>query len=161
MILEPLTQMEVEAADSDELEELALAYPGHEIWKRETTYLALPKPNWLRLYQAKFGPRWEAMFLPNGQGTFEWHLGWTMDIPDGYSVLVMQHDLGSITIPTGVLRAAVIRRLNEARGQSIAVAPARTTTIRRGDPIARIVLLHPSSLEYPIESSRAGRAGPA
>jgi len=38
-------------------------------------------------------------------------------------------------------------RMGEDNGVSIAVRPTRATTVRRGQPIARIVLLHADSLQ--------------
>ncbi|WP_280868497.1 hypothetical protein [Streptomyces sp. SAI-127] len=37
--------------------------------------------------------------------------------------------------------------MGEDNGVSIAVRPTRATTVRRGQPIARIVLLHADSLQ--------------
>jgi hypothetical protein len=155
----PLTQIEIATDDGDELQELSLVLPSHELWRREDGYLAVPRPNWLRLYQARFGTGWEATFVPNGQGTFEWHLGWTMTIPQGYAVLVMGHEQCALDVPMGVLREPVIARLNQGHGQAIAIRPSAEISIRRGDPIARLVLLHPDSLGYARAETEAGLGG--
>jgi hypothetical protein len=41
-----------------------------------------------------------------------------------------------------VLDEKTVRRLNATHGMSIAIRPRREVWVRRGDPIARLVLLH-------------------
>ncbi|MFG2732940.1 hypothetical protein [Streptomyces canus] len=119
-----------------------------ELWQREKSHLAVEKTSWLHLYQFGTARGWENMFLPNGAGTVEWRLGWAADIPRGYFLLVMPlPEVIGIEVPVGILTSTVIARMGEDNGVSIAVRPTRTTTVRRGQPIARIVLLHADSLQ--------------
>ncbi len=141
--MSPVEQVEV-GAEPDELGGLAAALPGHELWRRETSYLAIAKGSWIGLHQAQFDGGWEAMFVPNGEGTLEWHLGWTVEIPPTHAMLVMPDPRAAVLALLGVLDAPTIERVGRLRGMSVAIRP-RPASIRRGDPIARIVLLHPDS----------------
>ena len=87
------------------------------------------------------------MFIPNGEDTIEWRLGFTITGVDDHSVLVFPSDHHpELGVKVGVLTSASLQRL-EATGFSIAVSPNRRVPIRRGQEIARIVLLHPESLK--------------
>ena len=88
------------------------------------------------------------MFIPNGQGTIEWHLGLTIDIPDAYFLLVMEaHRIQNLEVPVGVLDRHTLLKMNDTLGISIAIRPTGDSVLKRGQPIARIVLLHPNSLK--------------
>lgn len=140
----PVPQIEVDA-EPDDLSELAAALPDRALWRREASYLAIDRRSWIGLHQARFGEAWEAMFVPNGEGTLEWHLGWTVDIPPTHALLVLPEPASPVTALTGLLDAASLGRIGRQRGMSIAIHPRRAT-IQRGDPVARLVLLHPDSL---------------
>jgi hypothetical protein len=89
------------------------------------------------------------MFVPNGADSVEWRLGWAVDGVDSHSMLVMPSescpDLG---VQVGVLTAGTLQRMRE-HGCSVPISPRRSVSVRRGDEIARIVLLHPDSLSRP------------
>jgi hypothetical protein len=142
-----LPQIEI-AADADP-EAAAQAANRPELWKRERSHLAVGKNSWLHLYQFQTDRGWENMFSPNGVGTVEWRLGWGIDVPRGYFLLVLPSDLpGSLPVPIGVISSTVIRRLTSQGGMSLAMRPPVTpVTIERGQEIARLVLLHADSLQ--------------
>ncbi|MGW1027720.1 hypothetical protein ACWD4J_29155 [Streptomyces sp. NPDC002577] len=120
-----------------------------ELWQREKSHLAVEKTSWLHLYQFKTVRGWENMFLPNGVGTVEWRLGWAVDVPRGYFLLVLplENPIAGLEVPTGILSSTAITRMSSENGLSIAVRPTVPTVIRRGQEIARIVLLHADSLQ--------------
>jgi hypothetical protein len=92
------------------------------------------------------------MFIPNGQGSAEWRLGWALRIPeDNFLLVTSLDDPTDLTVPTGVLTARQVNRTWEDGGFSIAVRPERALTLTRGQPIARIVLLAKQSLQSKIE----------
>jgi hypothetical protein len=147
--LDPLEQIEVDPGDNPEA--TARAAAKSELWVRDGTALTMDRPPWLHLYQFRSGDRWENMFIPNGQDTVEWRLGFIVTDIGDQSVLIFgsEHspDLG---VKVGVLTSASLRRL-QATGFSIAVSPQRRVTIRRGQEIARVALLHPDSLQARAE----------
>jgi hypothetical protein len=142
--LSPLEQTEVSA---DDMETSARAVGKQEVWLRDGTMLAMDRPPWLHQYQFREGDGWASMFVPNGQGTVEWRLGW---VPEGYeshSIMVFpgeeSQDLG---VRVGVLTPASLARMSTT-GFSIAVGPRAKVDISRGQEIARMVLVGPESLK--------------
>jgi hypothetical protein len=145
--LSPLDQVEV-ASDGDP-RAAANAAARAELWQRERSTLAVDRTSWLHLYQFRTEAGWENMFLPNGAGSVEWHLGWNVDLPRGYFLLVtpLETTPEGLDIPTGVISSTVCGRMNHGNGFGIAVRPTQPVTITRGQHIARIVLLHADSLQ--------------
>jgi hypothetical protein len=94
---------------------------------------------------------WESMFVPNGSGTVEWRLGWGIEIPERYFLMIIGAGLAGLEIPLGVVAADTVNAMTARGGFSIAVHPAGVAHIQRGDPIARLVLLHPDSLQAHAE----------
>jgi hypothetical protein len=119
-----------------------------EIWERETGWFATRSDGWLKLTQFR-GPedRWEAMFLPNGDGTVEWRLGWGARIPNDMFLLIMGLNESELQIPLGIMAAKYVNRTYEFGGLSIAVRPLGPVTVTRGMPIARMVLLHRDTIQ--------------
>ncbi len=151
----PLNDIQVTAGNDDERIETSHLFARDQFWRRSEGYIALSRNDWLRTFQyrGKEG-RWEAMFLPNGQGTVEWRLGWAIRIPERYFLLVTAAgELEGITVPQGVLTAQQANRTLEQGGFSIAIRPDRDVTVHRGQPIARIVLLSPDSLQTALEET--------
>jgi len=143
--LNPLEQIEVDPGTDPQA--AAQAAAKTELWVRDGTALTMDRPSWLHLYQFRRDDRWENMFIPNGEDTIEWRLGFTITGVDDHSVLVFPSDHHpELGVKVGVLTSASLQRL-EATGFSIAVSPNRRVPIRRGQEIARIVLLHPESLK--------------
>ena len=145
--IDPLRQIEVDPGDDPTA---ALKASGKsELWMRERTAIAVDRPSWLHLYQFRSGDQWENMFVPNGADSVEWRLGWAVDGVDSHSMLVMPSegcpDLG---VQVGVLTAGALQRMRE-HGCSVPISPRRSVSVRRGDEIARIVVLHPDSLSRP------------
>jgi hypothetical protein len=142
----PLDQIELDGVT--EPEAAGRATNRTELWQREKSHLAVEKTSWLHLHQFRTERGWENMFLVNGAGTVEWRMGWAADLPRGYFLMVLPlQDTVDLEIPMGVLSSTSTTRMAKEHGMSIAVKPTAVTTIRRGEPIARIVLLHADSLQ--------------
>jgi hypothetical protein len=131
-----LDQIEVDVDTDPEV--AAKVANRSELWNRDRSHLAVSKTSWLHLYQFSTARGWENMFMPNGAGTVEWRLGWAMDLPRGYFLLVLPCDPpGLLPVPTGVMSSTTTTRMSAAGGMSIAVhPPAGPVTIRRGQEIA-------------------------
>ncbi|MDW5327145.1 hypothetical protein [Plantactinospora sp. KLBMP9567] len=142
----PLEQVEVESGNDPQA--AATAAGASELWQREGTALAVSDSAWLHLYQYRsVKGHWENMFLPNGQGTVEWRLGWTVQIPRGYFLLVLPPDTETgIQVPVGILSSTVCDKMVVAGTAAIAIRPTEAMTVHRGQEIARLVLLHADSL---------------
>jgi hypothetical protein len=141
--LTPLPQVEVSSEDT---ESAAQSVGKQEVWLRSGTALAMDRPPWLHLYQFREGDHWGNMFVPNGQGTVEWRLGWMPDGVKPHSVMVFAgEELPELGVQVGVVTPASLGRM-ESSGFSVAVRPHGSVSVRRGQEIARMVLVGPESL---------------
>ncbi len=120
-----------------------------EFWRRGEGYLATRPLPWLRVHQYRgTNEAWESMFVPNGQGTAEWHLGFAARIPESYLLLITGlDDLPGLDVPTGILTERQVNRTWDTVGLSVAIRPTDTIKLHRGEPFARMVLLHRDSLQ--------------
>lgn len=99
----------------------------------------------MRLYNVltEAGPR--MMFVPNGAGAVEWHLGWEMEFPESHYVMALPLDNApqGLEVPIGILDYRTVQRLNAETGFAIGIRPRQSVALRRGEPIAQLLLLHP------------------
>jgi len=101
---------------------------------------------WLALYDFRNGDEYNRMFFANGQGSVEWIMGWEVRVALGYFVLLMPHEpIPNLEIIVGVLDAKSLKRPGR-NGLAIAVRPTGPVTLTRGQPVARLVLLHADSI---------------
>ncbi|GAA2507716.1 hypothetical protein [Winogradskya humida] len=126
-----------------------------EMWRRGAGWIATRDTDWLRFHDFQTPAGWESMFLPNGAGTVEWRLGWGIQIPERYFVMVLGMAEPGLTVPVGVIPARTANAMTSQGGFSIAIEPTRTVKLNRGDPVARIVLLHPESLQATVAEEAA------
>ncbi|GAA1305984.1 hypothetical protein GCM10009647_025000 [Streptomyces sanglieri] len=142
-------------SDEDRLVPAAAEDPHHTgrrlggagMWQRGENWIAARDADWLHLgdHRSPNGG-WEGMFVPNGQGTLEWRLGWAATIPTGTFLMVMpppDHAPDGLQVPIGVIPAKAVNAMTDRGGMSIAVRPEHPVTVHRGQGIARIMLLHP------------------
>lgn len=154
----PLDDLQIAVDGDEELREAGRLFGRDEFWRRGDGYIATRRNDWLRTHQYRGAHGgWEGMFIPNGQGSVEWRLGWSIRIPDDHFLLVtgLDDDRG-ITVPTGVLTARQADRTWDEHGFSVAVRPDRAVGLARGEPIARIVLLGRESLQAKLEEVADG-----
>lgn len=121
----------------------------YDIWTHHRTPIAVRKheSRWMRLHDFQSEHGWQSMFVPNGRGTVEWFLGWACDWPADAFALILPHRFdGPVQVMQGILDAAHLHAAGQKLGVSIAIQPTARAEIRRGDPIARLILLHADSL---------------
>lgn len=136
------------AESSDEVAEVGRMLRRPELWRRGDGWLATSSDGWLRFTQFRGSSgTWESMFMPNGDGTVEWRLGWAARIPDAMFLLITSVEDGPLAVPAGVMTAKQVNRTASSGGMSLAVQPLGRTEVKRGAPIARMVLLHPDALQ--------------
>ncbi|MGW0409801.1 hypothetical protein ACWDZX_00555 [Streptomyces collinus] len=159
--LSPLDQTEIDPGHDPRI--AAQAAARGELWTRERSTLAVDRTSWLHLHQFRTASGWENMFLPNGAGSVEWHLGWNVEIPRGYFLLVAPLQTGpeGLEIPTGILSNTMCGRMSNGQGFGIAVRPTQPVTITRGQHVARLILLHADSLQATSTTTDAVKAGEA
>ncbi|WP_404950913.1 hypothetical protein HFP69_35890 [Streptomyces sp. ARC12] len=160
LTMKPLDDIGIAVPEREDAHQAGRRLGGAGMWQRGEEWIAARNADWLHLgdYRAANGS-WEGMFLPNGQGTVEWRLGWAATIPARTFLMVMPPP-GSgpdgLRVPLGVIPAKSVNAMAGRGGMSIAVEPERPVTVHRGQEIARIVLLHPDSLRATIHQHVAG-----
>lgn len=151
--LTPVDDIQLAVDDESELATVGKFVDRPDLWNRGSGWLATARTDWLRFtqFRGRHG-EWEAMFLPNGEGSVEWRLGWAAQIPDDMYLMFTGLDMmADVEIPTGILTTKQVNRSADNGGISLAVRPRRVTSVARGSALARIVLLHRSSLQAASE----------
>jgi hypothetical protein len=153
--LTQLADVQLAADEGGHIQDAGRLFGREEFWRRGEGFIATARTDWLRTYQFRGpGGEWQGMFVPNGQGSVEWRLGFGLRIPDGCFLLVSAvDDVDGFTVPTGVLTERQVNRTWNEGGFSIALRPDRSATVSRGQPIARVVLLARESLQARIEET--------
>ena len=119
-----------------------------QLWERDGSCLGIKEGEWLKLYSYRQQDKWVNIFIPNGQGSVEWHLGFNVIVPNEYFIFVMPYHLDGkdFEIPLGVIPGKTLTSINQSCSFSITIKPLNKCTIRRNMPIARIILLHKDSI---------------
>ncbi|WP_459651468.1 hypothetical protein [Kitasatospora sp. Ki12] len=154
---EPLEDREFTVPDDEEVAAAARKLSAGELWRRDEAWISTRNASWMREFDFRGDQGWEGMFVPNGSGTVEWRLGWGIQIPERYFLLVTGAGCGALDIPLGVLPAQVVNKMAGRGGFSLAAGIRAGAPIRRGDPIARLILLHQDSLQARTERSTDSR----
>lgn len=144
--MDRLDDLDLGLQDGEDIGTIGRRYGRTEAWDRDGSWIAASGAAWMRLYDHQTERGWEAMFLPNGRGSLEWKLGWGIAFNDPYFLMMLPVGNTGLDVPLGVISAKMAKGMTEQGGFSLACRPTRPTTIQRGDPIARIVLLHADSL---------------
>jgi len=150
----PVGDLEFAVPAGEDLRGVGRKIDRSEMWSRGEAWIATRDTDWMRFYDYGRDDAWESMFLPNGSGTVEWRLGWAARIPDRYFLMVMGMGIPGLDVPLGVIAAKTVNSMAERGGFSIAIQPTRRLSLRRGDPVARLVLLHADSLRSSTTAKR-------
>jgi hypothetical protein len=144
----PIDDIEIAGGDEQQAQAFAATTGYDSLWPRGGNYIAVRNAGWIREADVRSDRGFESMFVPNGQGSLEWHLGWNVEIPDGHFLFVFGlSSLPELEIPAGVLDSSTLQRLNGTTGMALAIRPRAPVEIVRGQPVARMIVLHPDSLQ--------------
>jgi hypothetical protein len=143
----PLGDIDFGLPEGEDLRTVGAKIGRSELWRRGDGWVATRDTDWVRFHDFRTPAGWESMFLPNGSGTVEWRLGWSVRVPERYFMLVIGMPRAGLEVPVGVIPAKTVNAMTSHGGFSIAVAPRQPISIQRGDMVARLVLLHPDSLQ--------------
>lgn len=77
----------------------------------------------------------------------QWRLGWAAQIPEDYFLLLADAGVNGVSVPWGIVTARTVASMVERGGFSLPLEVTSPVTIRRGDPVARLILLHRDSLQ--------------
>lgn len=141
--VEPVKDLQVEC-NTEELEELR-NITSIDFWvKRGSVYIGVKPDGWFRIHQAKINNNWHNLIIPNGDGAFEWRLGWGLEIPNDYVAMITPlfnslDDL--IKVEVGILESKTLHKFNEVGlGMSLAFTPLKKGKLKKGDPIANLFI---------------------
>jgi hypothetical protein len=110
---------------------------------------------WVGLYDFRNGDHYERMFYINGQGSVEWVLGWEMRIPPQYFAMLLPYEhIPNLEVLVGLIDHKNLKKPGKS-GLSIAIRPTGPVQLRRGQPIARVILLHGDSLRFEAKYENA------
>lgn len=155
--IEPVSELQVRC-NSNELEEIQ-QYSGIDFWvKREEAYIGVKPDGWFRIHQAKVDDVWQPMFIPNGERSFEWKLGWGIEIPEDFVLLFQPLEyVSDFIVHPGVIPSKRLSAFNQVGlGMPIAFEPLRKAKINKGDPIAKLLVVHKSILNLKCEVREIG-----
>lgn len=125
-----------------------------EDWTHKQDVLIGVTPSaWYKVHEYKYNGLFYPMFLPNGEGTFEWRQGWRIEIPDHHFVLFQpaEHQNGRFVVYPGLLMGPALARVQERLGMPLAFEPLQASRIRRGEPLAKLLVLPKSTLALKSE----------
>lgn len=154
---EPVQELQV-SGDEGDLENIK-ELTGINFWvKREDTYIGVKPDGWFRVHQAQKDGSWHPMFIPNGEGSFEWKLGWGIEIPKDYVMLFQPLEAQKdFIVHPGLLTSKKLSEFNQRSiGLPIAFEPLQTTQIKRGDPLAKMLIIHKSIMYLKSEVKELG-----
>lgn len=143
---------DLQFSSEEDPQQIAKIFALTDFWARPGGYIGVSRNSWIRSFVYRnLENQWQSMFIPNGHGTIEWHLGIQVSIPDGYYLQISNHPASNLTIPSGILTKKQLEHQNTTGGMSLAIEP-RHTQIMRMDPIAKITLLHRDSIQAQLET---------
>ncbi|MGH3498335.1 MAG: hypothetical protein ACRDSH_17545 [Pseudonocardiaceae bacterium] len=146
--IEPVEDIPVDVEESDAQTLGGVLGPDFQLWSRRVSSIAVRRNSWLRLYQFRGSDGgWQGMFLPNGEGTVEWRLGWSAELPASHFMIVLPLDEERrFDVPTGVLSSKQMQVLAGTGGMSLPFRPACRFAVERGDPLARVMVVPADAL---------------
>jgi hypothetical protein len=116
---------------------------------------------WLALYDFRNKDGYTRMFWANGQGSVEWVMGWDVSIPPNYYVMILPYEyIPNLEVISGVLDSRSLLRPPGRISFSLAVRPTGPVSVKRGQPVARLILLHPDTFRVKanVESDEPAHA---
>lgn len=146
--IQPVSEIQIKSELPEEIAQIQ-HFTGIQYWqKREDIYLGVQPSGWFQLHQFRVQNNWHQMFIPNGERTFEWRMGWSIKIPDDYVLLFqpIEHSDSSFIVHPGLLTAKALDRFHTGLGLPIAFEPKQTKLIKRNEPLAKLLIFHKSAI---------------
>lgn len=138
------------ASDPQSIQSDAMIHGAKEVWQREKNlWLGTANGSWMQRFDYRWEGSWLAMFVPNGEGTVEWRLGWAITLPKGYLLAVIGDEESPLSVPFGLLTPSQVETMNDRGGLSLPFF-ARDARLQRGDTIARIFPVRRADLNLEV-----------
>ncbi|HDX9688630.1 TPA: hypothetical protein ROY10_004222 [Bacillus thuringiensis] len=152
VIIEPVEEVQVSVESTTDLEEIQ-HLRGIDFWvKRDDIYIGLKPDGWFRIHQSIIDGVWHSMFVPNGEGSFEWKLGWNVEIPKDFVLLFQPLEgISEFITHPGLLTSKMLPSFHSGLGLPIAFEPRKKKQILRGEPLGKMYVFHKSALSLKEE----------
>lgn len=151
--IKPIQEIQTSADRPEEFARLKQLVSMEDWAYKKDTIIGVTPAGWYKIHEYRYRGMYYPMFLPNGEGTFEWRQGWSVEIPDDHLLIYQpleSHDNRFITYP-GVLMGPALTRVQDKLGLPIAFEPLKESRIRRGEPIAKLLVVPKSVLTLKSE----------
>lgn len=150
--IEPVEEYQIKCTE-EQLQEIGAMLEIDHWVKRGNIFLGLKPNGWFRLHQAFINGIWQNLLIPNGEKSFEWRLGWGVECPEDFILMILPIDSQEkIKVHPGVLtNKSLFDFNNNGLGLSLAMEPLKKATIKKNEPIARIMVVHKSVLNIKEE----------
>lgn len=150
--IEPIEKEYQLNCTTNELSELGHML-GIDYWiKRDPIFLGVFPSGWFRIHQALINNHWISLFNPNGDKSLEWRLGIGIDIPSDYMVLFLPlEEQKKIKVHQGILTKKTLDLgIETGLGISLAIEPCYKSLIRKGEPIAKMLIIEKKSINQKV-----------
>ena len=146
--IHPVREIQVRADRPEEFARLKQYMPMEDWTQKREILIGISPASWYKVHEYRYRGLYYPMFLPNGEGTFEWRQGWRVEVPSDHVALIYpaEEQDGRFVAHPGLLYGATLSRVQERLGLPIAFEPLRISKIRRGEPIAKLLVLPKSVL---------------
>ncbi|MGG4493014.1 hypothetical protein [Brevibacillus reuszeri] len=156
--IQPVKEIQTSIENLTELARLKHMVPMEDWVHKEDVIIGVTPAAWYKIHEYKYRGLYYPMLLPNGEGTFEWRQGWSVEVPKNHFILIQPIETqdGRFIIYPGMLHGPTLTRVQERLGLPLAFEPLKECRIRRGEPLAKLLVLPMSVLSIKSEISIPG-----
>ncbi|WP_391573411.1 hypothetical protein [Cohnella sp.] len=146
--IHPLSEIQTTMDKPEEFARLKQLTDMDEWVQKDDILLGVKPSSWYKIHEYEYEGRYRSMFIPNGEGTLEWRLGWSVDIPDDHLLLIQPIEMkdARFIVHPGLLMGTSVQSVQRHLGLPIAFEPLQPCKIIRGEPLAKLFVLPKSVL---------------
>ncbi len=146
--IHPLSEIQTTMDKPEEFARLKQLTDMDEWVQKDDILLGVKPSSWYKIHEYEYEGRYRSMFIPNGEGTLEWRLGWSVDIPDDHLLLIQPIEMkdARFIVHPGLLMGTSVQSVQQHLGLPIAFEPLQPCKIIRGEPLAKLFVLPKSVL---------------
>ncbi len=146
--IHPLSEIQTTMDKPEEFARLKQLTDMDEWVQKDDILLGVKPSSWYKIHEYEYEGRYRSMFIPNGEGTLEWRLGWSVDIPDDHLLLIQPIEMkdARFIVHQGLLMGTSVQSVQQHLGLPIAFEPLQPCKIIRGEPLAKLFVLPKSVL---------------
>jgi len=146
--IHPLSEIQTTMDKPEEFARLKQLTDMDEWVQKDDILLGVKPSSWYKIHEYEYEGRYRSMFIPNGEGTLEWRLGWSVDIPDDHLLLIQPIEMkdARFIVHPGLLMGTSVQSVQLHLGLPIAFEPLQPCKIIRGEPLAKLFVLPKSVL---------------